>query len=349
MPEEEISPPPGPLDDDADLGTQDHEGDEQIGEHLRFRVGHNLKFRRLDKYLCGRFSHFSRSRLQKLIKEQGVNVNGRPAKPSHQLRAEDEIDIILPPRELTELVPEPIPLNIIYEDDDIIAVNKQANLIVHPARSFKTGTLVNALVYHCRELSTGTEGFRPGIVHRLDRNTTGVILIAKTDHAHWKLARQFADRETRKTYLAVVHGVPDLTADRIKGAIGVHPKVREKCAVRPDGKEAVTYYEVLESFHGYALLAVRPETGRTHQIRVHMEYIKHPIVADEVYGGKVVYAWQIEDRQSEAADPLMGRVALHAWKIRFRHPTSGETLELEAPMPDDMSRFLDHLRQFRPA
>lgn len=324
------------------------ESEELAGQELRFRVGSNLKFRRLDKYLCGRFSHFSRTRLQKLIKEQGVNVNGRPAKPSCQLNVGDQIDLILPPRELTELVPQDIPLEILYEDEYMIAVNKQHDLIVHPARGYKTGTLVNALVYHYQKLSSGSDDWRPGIVHRLDRNTTGVLIVAKDDTSHWKLSRQFADRTTKKTYVAIVHGTPELLADRINQPLGVHPQVREKFAIRPDiGKEAVTIYHVLEKFRGYSLLELDLKTGRTHQIRVHLSWIKHPVVADDMYGGKVVYPWQIEDRQPVPEGPLMARTALHAWKLEINHPATNERMTFEAPLPDDMQNLLDALRKFR--
>ncbi|MBN1124039.1 MAG: RluA family pseudouridine synthase [Sedimentisphaerales bacterium] len=339
--------PDSPLQEPSDEEMLETEGDEEIGQHLRFRVGYSIKFRRLDKYLCGRFSQFSRSRLQKLIKEQGVNVNGLPAKPSHKLNPRDEIDLILPPRELRELVPEPIPIHVLYEDDEMIVVNKQADLIVHPARGYKSGTLVNGLVYYANQLSKGSDEFRPGIVHRLDKNTTGVLVVAKTDHAHWKLSRQFANRTTNKTYITVVHGVPELDADRINAPIGIHPRIREKCAVRPDGKEAVTYYQVVVAFRGFALVQLRLETGRTHQIRVHMEYIKHPIVADDMYGGKIVYPWQIEDRDPAPEEPVISRVALHAWKLEIKHPTTSKVMEFIAPMPDDMQHFINHLKQFR--
>ncbi len=323
------------------------EGDERVGEHLTFRVGTNLKFHRLDKYLCGRFSQFSRSRLQKLIKQQGVNVNGIPAKPSRKLQPNDEIDLILPPREVRELIPEDIPLDIIYEDDDIIVINKQANLIVHPARGYKSGTLVNGLVYYANTLSNVGEDFRPGIVHRLDKNTTGAIIVAKTDTAHWRVARQFADRTTKKTYLAVVHGTCELHADCINVPIGVNPRVREKNIVRQDGKNAVTYYEVLEEFRGFALLQLRLETGRTHQIRVHLKYIKHPIVADDMYGGKLVYPWQLQDKEPETCEPVMARVALHAWKLGIIHPTTNQPMEFEAPPPQDMLNLIECLRKYR--
>ncbi|HEG43528.1 MAG TPA: RluA family pseudouridine synthase [Phycisphaerales bacterium] len=334
-------------DANSDIEMISQEGDESVGEHLTFRVGNNLKFRRLDKYLGGRFNQFSRSRLQKLIKEQGVNVNGRSAKPSHKLNAGDEIDLILPPREIREIIPEDIPINVIFEDDEMIVINKQANLIVHPARSHTHGTLVNGLVYYFKDLSSVNGDLRPGIVHRLDRNTTGVMCVAKTDHAHWKLSRQFSNRTVSKTYIAIVHGVPELTADCINKPLGVHPRMREKYAVRADGKPSVSYYEVIEEFAGYSLVRLKLETGRTHQLRVHMQYIKHSIVADDMYGGKAVYDWQIENREPDVAEPLMGRVALHAWRLEIKHPTTDELLKFEAPMPEDMLRLLDKLREFR--
>ena len=323
------------------------EGNEQVGQHLVFHVGNNLKYHRLDKYLTGRFNQFSRSRLQKLIKEQGVNVNGKSAKPSHKLNAKDEIDLILPPRDIRELIPEDIPINVIYEDEEIIVINKQANLIVHPARSHTHGTLVNGLVHYANQLSTVNADFRPGIVHRLDKNTTGVMVVAKTDFAHWKVSRQFAERTTKKTYLAIVHGVPELSADCINQPLGTHSRIREKCAVRQDGKEAVTFYEVLEEFRGYALVKLSPKTGRTHQLRVHMQYLKHPIVADDMYGGKLVYDWQIEDTEPAPAEPLMARTALHASQLELTHPVSNERMMFEAPLPEDMQKFLDKLRTFR--
>jgi 23S rRNA pseudouridine1911/1915/1917 synthase len=325
------------------------ETEELAGEQLCFHVGNNIKLRRLDQYLSGRFSHFSRTRLQKLIKEQGVNVNSRPAKPSHKLSPGDQIDLILPPRELRELIPEDIPLDILYEDDDIIIVNKQANLIVHPARGYKSGTLVNALVYHFKgTLSSGAEDFRPGIVHRLDRHTTGVMVVAKNDTAHWKLSRQFAQRTTKKTYIAIVHGVPELDADCIDMPLGVHPIFRERYAVRMDvGKPAVTFYKVVEKFRGYSLLEVDIKTGRTHQIRVHLSYLKHPIVADDLYGGKAVYPWQVEDREPAAEEPLQNRPALHAWKLEIEHPVTRARMLFTAPPPKDLQVFLNALRKFR--
>jgi len=332
---------------DGDIEILCKEGDESVGEHLVFRVGNNLKFKRLDKYLGGRFNNFSRSRLQKLIKEQGVNVNGRAAKPSHKLNAGDEIDLVLPPREIREIIPEDIPLDIIYEDDEMIVLNKQAGIIVHPARGYKNGTLVNALVYHVQNLSAGSEDFRPGIVHRLDRNTTGVMVVAKTDKAHWKLSRQFAERTTQKIYLAVVQGIPELDADCIDQPLGVHPSNRVKYAIRPDGKKSVSFYEVLERYRGYSLIKLSPRTGRTHQLRVHMQYLKHSVVADDMYGGKMVYPWQIEDRDPSPEEPLMGRTALHAWKLKIKHPTTDVEHEYTADLPEDIQGLIENLRKYR--
>jgi len=339
--------PPSEQSLDSDVEMLSKEGDERVGEHLRFRVSSSIKLRRLDKYLGGRFSQFSRTRLQKLIKAQGVNVNGRAAKPSHKLNPGDEIDLILPPREVRELIPEDIPINVIYEDAEMIVVNKQADMIVHPARGNTHGTLVNGLVYYANKLSTGGGEFRPGIVHRLDKNTTGVLVVAKTDTAHWKLARQFAQRKTNKTYLAVVHGTLELRGDCINQPVGMHPRMRARSAIRPDGKEAITFYEVLEEFRGFSLVKLSPKTGRTHQLRVHMAYLQHPIVADDMYGGKVVYDWQLQDRDAAPAEPVINRTALHAWKLEIRHPISGEMMEFVAPLPDDMQQLIDKLRQFR--
>ena len=334
---------------DLDRNLTDDEIDELVGEELRFRVGHNLKFSRLDKYLVGRFSQFSRTHMMpRLIREQGVHVNDHSAKPSHQLKPGDEIRLILPPRERRELIPEDIPVEVIYEDDDMVIINKQANLIVHPARGYKHGTLVNGLVYHFQnQLSHCPDDIRPGIVHRLDRNTTGCLAVAKTEDAQFGLSTQFANRTAQKTYLAIAHGAPELDADIIDQPLGVHPSKREKYAVRPDGKPSTTIYHVLERFRGYSLIELDLKTGRTHQIRVHLSWIKHPIVADDMYGGKIVYPWQIENRDSAPEDPLLARCALHAWKLEITHPITKERMKFEAPLPPDMQKLLDELREHR--
>ena len=323
------------------------EGIEDTGQQLAIRVGSQISNRRLDTYLVGRFSKFSRTHIQRLIKNQGVKVNSNIAKQSTRLNPGDEVELILPPRKTRELVPEDIPLDIIYEDEDVIVINKQADLIVHPARGYKSGTLVNALVFHAKELSNVNADYRPGIVHRLDRNTTGVIIVAKNDASHWQLSRQFADRSTQKIYMAVIHGVPELDADCINQPVGVHPSIREKMSVNIQGKEAVTIYRVLEKFRGYSIVELSPKTGRTHQLRVHMQYLKHSIVADDMYGGKVVYPWQLEDRNPAPQEPVLKRTALHAWKLEINHPTTKKRMLFQADPPPDMQNLIHNLRKYR--
>jgi 23S rRNA pseudouridine1911/1915/1917 synthase len=307
--------------------------------------------------------------LQEVIKAGGVKVNGKQAKPSLKLNPNDLIEITLPELPTNEIPPENIPLNILHEDDDIIVINKSADIIVHPARGNTSGTIANALAFHLAAAEAEAEEdkdeddepeiddpnfpialgeFRPGIVHRLDRNTTGVMILAKNAIAQWKISRQFHDRKVEKSYIAIVHGTPELTRDRINAPLGVNLKFRYKYAVRPEtGKEAITFYEVLETFRGFSLLKLTPKTGRTHQIRVHLAHIKHPIVADDMYGGKPVYPWQLKDAELTPEAPVISRCALHAWTISFTHPTTGKIVSFEAPLPDDMQNLLDLLRKYR--
>ena len=318
------------------------------GKPVTLHVGCGITERRVDKYLHGRFRNLSRHFLQAAIRSGSVKVNGSVVKPSFRLSHHDIIEMVIPEPPSKEIEPEDIPLDIIHEDEDVIILNKPSNMIVHPARGNKSGTLVNALVHYSSELSSGLGEFRPGIVHRLDRDTTGVMIVTKHETAQWRVARQFEHRQVKKAYLAIVHGTPDLTADRINAPLGVHPKVREKYAIRPEaGKEAVTFYEVLEAFRGFSLLGLRPQTGRTHQIRVHLSHIKHPIVADDMYGGKLVYPWQLADAEPAVEEPVIARCALHAWTIEFTHPGTDERVRYEAPLPADMHHLLDLLRKHR--
>ena len=321
-----------------------------LNNQLSIKVGSSIKERRIDKYLHSRpeLSGFSRAMIQNIIKEGAVKVNSKIVKPSFKLSPGDKIDLTVPQLPSKEIQPQDIPLTIIYEDDDIIILNKQPNMIVHPARGNTGGTLVNALAFYSDKLSSGLGEFRPGIVHRLDRDTTGVMVVTKNDTAQWKIAKQFEQRKTKKSYLAIVHGVPELTADRINAPLGIHPRIREKYAIRPEiGKEAITFYEVVESFRGFSLLKMTPKTGRTHQIRVHLSYIKHPIVGDDMYGGKLVYPWQLTDSEPAVQEPIINRFALHAWTLEFKHPMTDEMMKFEAPLPDDMQNLLDMLRKYR--
>lgn len=281
--------------------------------------------------------------MQRLINEGWVTVNGKvTTKASYHPREADIVEMVAPPEPVTEIVPEPIPLDVIYEDDHMMAINKQAGLIVHPARGKWTGTLVNGLVYYGQKWSSINGNWRPGILHRLDRNTTGIMLIAKTDEAHWRLARQFENRTIEKTYLAIIHGVPQLAGDVIDMPIGRDRYVREKQAVRKienGGRSAVTIYQVEEVFRSpsgdaFALLHLSPKTGRTHQLRVHMSVRGFPMVGDTTYGGRIV----------ESGGWRFDRQALHAWQISFVHPVTLQRMTLQAPLPEDLRKFLEILR-----
>ena len=345
-------------------------------QEVEFEIKHDLQ-KRVDLYLRDRLPDYSRAMLQKLVKQGVVIVNGRPAKSSTELRSGDVVKVTLPKAAPREAEPEEIPLDIVHEDDQFIAINKQAGLIVHPARGHWTSTLINALLWHARQthstLSTGSDPWRPGIIHRLDRDTTGLILIAKTDEAHWRLAGQFERRTIKKTYLAIVHGVVELESDLIDAPLAVHPRIREKYAVRADiGKPAQTVYTVKERFKigraGYTLLELAPKTGRTHQLRVHCAHMGHPIVGDSMYGGRQITVADIagetrnakhETRHTKAAGTelspphaslgtqdsvLITRQALHAFRLQFVHPTLFTRMHLEAAVPPDMTQILDLLR-----
>jgi len=333
---------------------------------LRIDVRRALPNRRLDRYLAGRLERLSRTALQQYIRSGAVTVNQRVVKCAYAIRTGDVIEMLLPEPEPKVIAPEPIPLEVIYEDDDIIAVNKQAGLIVHPARGNPSGTLLNGLAYHLQQQHGGglddlpAPGgwFRPGIVHRLDRDTTGVIVLAKTDLALWRLGRQFELRRVRKTYQGIVHGQMDLDEDVIDAPIGSHPKVRERYAVhRGTGrpipgvvKPAVTRYRVLARLRGAGTVAagftcveMHPKTGRTHQLRVHMSTIGHPIVGDRTYGGGPLYRSQLEGRADVAEGPILTRQALHARAIEFQHPRTLKDMRLSAPLPEDFRGALRSL------
>ena len=318
-------------------------------ELVRIEVRETLSGRRLDKYLQSRLGRLSRTAVQKLIRNGEVHVNGQPVKPSYEIHGGEVIEALVLPAEPLEIIGEPIPLDILWEDEHIIAINKQANIVVHPARGIGSGTLVNGLVYYADSLSSGGAKFRPGIVHRLDKDTTGIMLVAKHDEAHWRLARQFEYRQVKKTYAAVVEGTMELLADLIDEPIGMHPVFRDRSAVRRvSGQSAQTFYQVSESFRGFSLMSLKPRSGRTHQLRVHMSYLKHPIVADAVYGGHLPSLADLASDPSLPKVPIIERQALHAWKIEFSHPISGETMSLEAPWPEDFSRLIEALRKYRP-
>lgn len=402
MNDEQSSPSPDELDEQlADDETS--EG----AERQTFVIRNDIR-KRLDVYMRGRLKSISRSRVQKLIDAGGVTVNDQRVKASTNVRKGDRIDIILPPPAIRTIDPEDIPLNILYEDDWLIVINKQAGLIVHPARSNLRGTLVNALAHHFKQQveqrggqwaawrtrgfrppgkpgtsnqpegkveglsGVGADELRPGIIHRLDRNTTGVMVVAKNDDAHWAVARQFEDRKTLKAYLALVHGGPDDAGGVIDQPIGKHPTLREPYAVRHDsaGKPSVTLYRVRERYKGYTLLELELKTGRTHQIRVHLSYMGWPIVGDIWYGGEPIGKRELDeppvpagarrylnfarDREEgeriEAAarasgDLLLAHPALHASLLSFHHPILNKPMTFTAPVHEPMRTLLLELRK----
>lgn len=280
---------------------------------------------RLDKFLMARLKDLSRVRLQAAIHEGRVHVNGNHSKPAQQLRAGDRISVAIPEPEAAGPSPdaEAMGLDILFEDEFLLIVNKPAGLVVHPGAGNPQGTLVNALLHHCKAISGVGGAGRPGIVHRLDKETSGCIVVAKSDAIHSALAAQFANRLTEKAYLALVVGVPRMPHGTMEGAIGRHPIHRQKMAVVERGRASLTMYRVLASEGNQALMECQPKTGRTHQIRVHLKHLGHPIVGDPVYGRRGTFT----------------RHFLHAWKLAFQHPSTGEKVSFIAPLPQDFPEW----------
>lgn len=339
------------LDDEIAEKPLDVESDE--AQNVTLFIRRRLPGRRLDKYLHGRFPRMSRTLIQRLIKSGDILINGKPAKASYEPDGGDRIDLVIPPPEPYQVLPEAMPLDIVYEDDHLIGLNKPKGIIVHPSHGTQTGTLANGLAWYATTLSHGDDPFRPGIVHRLDKNTTGIMLVAKTDEAHWRLSLQFERRTIRKTYLGVVEGNPKFESDVINAPLASHTTIKDRYIVpgahykwsNKLSKEAITEYEVVERFKGYALVHLHPRTGRTHQLRVHMSYIGHPMAGDTFYGGHNVSEKHLTGQGSEF--PLTSQQALHAFRIRFVHPITEKTLELEAPPPPELARLIHLLRENR--
>ena len=301
---------------------------------FRFQVTEEYEDERIDKYMASLIDSLSRSFIQKMMKEQKVLVNNIPVKANYRLRAEDEICFTLPEAAEPDIEAENIPLDILYEDDDVLVVNKPKGMVVHPAAGHYSGTLVNAVMYHFRGSLSGINGvMRPGIVHRIDRDTTGSLIICKNDNAHLSIAAQLKDHTIVRRYRAIVHGVIREEELCINSPVGRHPTDRKKMAagVR-NGKEAVTHIKVMERFRAYTYIECRLETGRTHQIRVHMDSIGHPLLGDTVYG----------NRKYSLPYVLQGQT-LHAMTLGFIHPVSGEYVETTAPLPDYFSHLLETL------
>lgn len=285
---------------------------------------------RLDKALANQ-TELSRSLLTELIRDAKVLVNGEVKKAKYKVQTGDRIDVEIPKDEVLDIVAEDLPLEIVYEDLQVAVVNKPQGMVVHPAAGHASGTLVNALMYHIKDLSSINGVIRPGIVHRIDKDTSGLLMVAKNDKAHESLAAQLKDKSSKRRYLAIVHGEIPNDKGTIEAPIGRNPKERKKQAVVSGGKPAITHFEVLERFLGYTLVALQLETGRTHQIRVHMNYIGHPVAGDPLYG------------PNKTLTPNHGQF-LHAETLGFEHPTTGEFMEFQAEVPEIFAEQLKKLR-----
>jgi 23S rRNA pseudouridine1911/1915/1917 synthase len=317
----------------------------------RRTVGEEQTNVRLDAFLAREFPEHSRVRLQAAISAGGATIDGRTiVRASERLQPGQRVTIRLPDAPRAGPAPEDIPLDVIYEDEHIAAVNKPPGMVVHPAKGHWSGTLAGAIQHRFGNMSGVGGPARPGIVHRLDRDTSGVIIVARHDQAHMKLAAQFESREVEKEYFAIVAAVPRLDRDLIDRPIGAHPYQREKMAIRTDHptvREAQTFYEVVERFDGLAALRVLPKTGRTHQIRVHLASIGCPILCDRLYGGRAKLTRGELLRRYEDTTPMLERQALHARRIALNHPATGERIEFTAPLAADLVAALDAIREHR--
>ncbi len=332
---------------------QDNEQGE-LYEHHRFLVDPGQGALRIDKFLFHKLENVSRTKIQNAANAGNILVNNFSVKPNYKVKPGDEISIVLPhPPRVLEIIPENIPIHIVYEDDDIIVVNKEAGMVVHPGHGNYTGTLVNALTWHLKDLPLFQKGeVRPGLVHRIDKDTSGVLVIAKTEPALNRLAKQFYDRSTDRKYNALVWGNLKEDEGTVTGHIGRSMKDRMRFAVFPDesyGKHAITHYKVMERLGYVNLIECKLETGRTHQIRVHMEYIGHPLFNDARYGGDQILKGTTFTKYKQFVKncfSLLPRQALHARSLAFDHPTTGERLVFESEVPKDMQNVLEKWRVY---
>jgi len=339
------------MDGNIPSGDNPSESSDEMEVH-RLTIRKRLPGRRLDKYLRAKFPRLSRTAIQRFIKQAMVTVNGLPSKASYEPAPGDVVEITLPPPPPTRLVPENIPIDIVFEDEWLIIINKRAGIVCHPAHATQTGTVANAVAFHAEQLSTGSDPFRPGIVHRLDKNTTGVMLIAKTDEAHWRVSMQFERRTVRKEYFAVCEGEFRLDGDVINKPLAPHPETTQRMILKPANpprqamfKEAITEYRVHKRYRGYTSVELYPKTGRTHQLRVHLASIGHPIVGDQLYGGRAVSEADLAG--SGSTDLIISHQALHARRLRIMHPILETPLEVEAPFPANIRRVLELLETHR--
>ena len=290
---------------------------------------------RIDRYLAQQLPDQSRSFLQKLIRQEMITVNGRPVKANYRVQAEDQVQVTVPDPQIPDILPENIPLDILYEDADVLVINKPKGMVVHPAAGHYSNTVVNAVMYHCRDNLSGINGvMRPGIVHRIDMDTTGAIVICKNDAAHQSLALQLKEHSITRSYRAIVWNNLKEDEGTIDRPIGRHPTDRKKMAINEkNGKRAITHYRVLERFGRFTYIECRLETGRTHQIRVHMASIGHPLLGDPVYGPSAKQPLRLQGQ------------CLHAMTLGFLHPSTGKYMEFEAPLPEYFTQLLENFRK----
>jgi len=327
---------------------------QELFEHYRFKADPGQSILRIDKFLSDRLENSSRTRIQNAANAGNILVNNNAVKPNYKIKPGDIVQVVLPtpPREI-ELIPENIPLNIVYEDNDVLVVNKQPGMVVHPAYGNYTGTLVNALMWHFRDLPLFNTGeSRPGLVHRLDKNTSGILVIAKNEFALNRLSKQFFDRTTDRRYNALIWGIPDPSEGTITGNVGRSIKDRKVMQVFKDdteGKTAITHYKVLEDFGYISLIECKLETGRTHQIRVHFSHIKHPLFNDEEYGGDQILKGTTFTKYQQFIKncfKILPRQALHAKSLAFDHPVTGKRLSFDSDLPDDMVQVIEKWRKY---
>lgn len=327
---------------------------QELFEHYRFKVDPGQSALRIDKYLFSRMENTSRTRIQNAADAGNILVNNKTVKPNYKVKPSDIIQIVLPnpPREI-ELIPEDIPINIVYEDDDVVVVNKEAGMVVHPAYGNYRGTLVNALMWHFKDLPLFSSGeLRPGLVHRIDKNTSGILVIAKNELALNRLSRQFFERSTDRKYIAIVWGVPDPREGMITGHVGRNIRDRKIMQVFPDGsqgKHAVSHYRLIEDLGYISVVECKLETGRTHQIRVHFSHIRHPLFNDNEYGGDQILKGTSFSRYQQFVRncfKMLPRQALHAKSLAFDHPVTGERLFFESELPGDMQSVIDKWREY---
>jgi 23S rRNA pseudouridine1911/1915/1917 synthase len=336
------------------IAEEEFSEQQELYEHFRYVVDPGQSLLRIDRYLSDRIENTSRTRVQNAADAGNILVNNSPVKSNYRVKPGDLIQIVLPdpPREI-ELIPEDIPINIVYEDDDVLVVNKQPGMVVHPAYGNYRGTLVNALMWHFRHLPLFSTGdARPGLVHRIDKNTSGILVIAKNELSLNRLSRQFYERTTDRLYQAIVWGVPDPASGTITGNVGRNIRDRKIMQVFPDGSEgkpAISHYRVLEDFSYVSLVECKLETGRTHQIRVHFSYIKHPLFNDDEYGGNRILKGTSHSKYQlfiKNCFEALPRQALHAKSLAFDHPVTGRRLSFDSELPSDMQVVLDKWRNY---